>query len=383
MSTDEYKTLPRAEYETRWEKAKKLLLDKGLDIILVMEPYNYNYFTGASPSFSYTRSTIFFLTKEGRKVVLVHEFVQESTRRETWIDDVRIYRDLVRAPVGEMKGIVMELGLPSGKIGAELGYEQRLGIPYSDFLALQRDLPDATFVDASDVLWKIRMVKSSEEIKRLRKASMITSEAFETLFEHAERGMTEIEFSRLFLQDMSKRGASNPWCFVSSGPYNYSLTSAKPTRHKLREGNTVWIDGGCSFEGYWSDFCRNASVGKPSDKQVQLHSTIVEITSSMLETLKPGARVSEICKNTEANIAKRGLELTFRAGRLGHGIGLMLTEPPHMASYDQTVLEPNMVVTVEPGFVTEYGCFQNEQDVLITKNGHEVLSKAGSALRRI
>lgn len=374
--------MPKAEYGRRWSRAVEALCERNIDLLFVTDPYNFNYFTGASPTFSYTRTNIFLLAKDGRKVVLVHEFAAESTRRETWIDDVRTYKGLQRAPLDDLGNLISELG-PTSKIAAELGYEQRLGMSLNDFLNLQRGLENAEFSDSSDLIWKIRLKKSPEEVKRLKMASKITSEAYESTFERAKPMMSEIEVSKSFFHEITDRGGSNPWCFISSGPYNYTVISGGPTKRKLMKGNIVWIDGGCSFGGYWSDFCRNAVVGKPSEKQKLLHTTIVKITNNLVKAFKPGARISEIANDCEQDTISRGMKLTFNAGRLGHGIGLMLTEPPHIANYDRTVLEPGMVVTAEPGFVTEYGCFQNEQDVLITDDGHEVLSKATTDLHVI
>lgn len=195
--------------------------------------------------------------------------------------------------------------------------------------------------------------------------------------------MTEKEIGDIFTSTITKRGGTHPWCFINSGPYNYDVISGAPTNHQVHKGNILWIDGGCTYRGYNSDFCRIAVMGKPSEKQTTMHSTTLQLTELCIEAIRPGVKASDIARLCTVELERRGLDLTFRAGRLGHGIGLMLTEPPHIANYDSTVLEPGMIITIEPGFVTDYGVFQAEENVLVTSDGFEILSTANTELVNI
>ena len=383
MSESEYKSFPRLEYEKRWSRAQEQMEKERLDALFITEPLNYNYFGGASPSFSYARWTIVVFPKDGKPTLIAHQFVEESTRRETWIENIKIYKSLAEAPMDEIKQVFKEHGLTKGKVGTELGYEQRYGMSYNDFLKLKKTLPQVKFVDASSTFWKLRMIKSEAEAALLRKSCEVTSQAYEECFETIEEGMTEKEVEKTFLSAMANRGATRPWCFINSSPINYPVISGAPTIQKLKKGNTVWIDGGCNYGGYWSDFCRVGSVGKASEKQRKMHETTLKLTHLCIDMIKPRVKVAEIAKVCEKEAKKMGVELTFRAGRYGHGIGLMLTEPPHIATYDRTVLEPGMTITIEPGFVTNYGVFQNEENILVTQKGHEILSKASTGLHQI
>ncbi len=383
MNSSDYKSFPRSEYESRWKKARELMEKEHLDALFITEPLNYNYFGGASPSFSYARWTIIVLPRKGQPVLMAHEFVEESTRRETWIENVKIYKNLKETPVDLIKQVFEELKLTDAKIGAELGSEQRLGLAYNEFLRLKQASPKTNFVDASNVFWRMRMIKSNAEAGLLEKTCEITSQAYEECFQSIKAGMTEKEVEKIFVSAMTLRGATRPWCFINSGPSNYRVISGSPTNQKLKKGNTIWIDGGCNYGGYWSDFCRIASIGPASEKQNKMHKTTLQLTEMCVNMIKPKVEVSEIADACDKELEKNGLEMTFRAGRMGHGIGLMLTEPPHIASYDKTVLEPGMTITIEPGFVTDCGVFQLEQNILVTANGHEILSKASTELHMV
>jgi Xaa-Pro aminopeptidase len=323
------------------------------------------------------------LPREQKPVIIAHEFVEESTRRETWVQDVRLYHHLIEGHLPLIQSVFDDLALVDGRIGAELGFEQRLGLSYTDFQTIRQELPNVTFMDASHLFWKLRMVKSLAEIQLVRKACQITSKAFQVCFESIATGMTEREIGDIYRGSITKLGGTHPWCFISSGPYNYDVISGAPTSRQLHKGNILWIDGGCKYLGYNSDFCRIAAIGKPSVKQQTMYSTTLQLTDLCIMAVKPGVKASDIANICALELKRQGLELTFRAGRLGHGIGLMLTEPPHIAEYDSTVLEPGMIITIEPGFVTDYGVFQAEENVLVTPDGFEILSTANTALLRI
>jgi Xaa-Pro aminopeptidase len=98
---------------------------------------------------------------------------------------------------------------------------------------------------------------------------------------------------------------------------------------------------------------------------------------------RPGALARDLAVACGAEATRLDLDFTFEAGRLGHGVGLMSTEPPHIAIYDDTVLESGMVITLEPGVVNEQGTFIAEQNFVVTPDGAEVLSLANRELRRI
>lgn len=378
-----YQFFPYSEYTQRWHRAQEVMRKNDLDALLITEPFNYHYFSGSTPSFSYARCNVMVIPQERKPVIIAHEFVEESTQRETWVKDIRLYENLIEGHIPEIINVFQDLALDDGRIGAEMGFEQRLGLSYNDFQAMKHKLSHVTFADASSLFWELRMVKSTAEIQCARKACHITSEAFHVCFESITTGMTEKEIGDIFTSTITKLGGTHPWCFINSGPYNYDVISGAPTNHQVHKGNILWIDGGCNYLGYNSDFCRIAAIGKPSEKQQAMYSKTLQLTDLCIKSVKPRVTASDIAHICAFELERLGLELTFRAGRLGHGIGLMLTEPPHIANYDSTILEPGMIITIEPGFVTDYGVFQAEENVLVTPEGFEILSTANTELVHI
>src|SRR5262249_22327061 len=113
------------------------------------------------------------------------------------------------------------------------------------------------------------------------------------------------------------------------------------------------------WAGFSSDFSRAAVISTPSSEQAEAHQAICEITRAAVALVTPGRPVSEIAAYCEGEIARLGIpppsSVSGLAGRVGHGLGLSTTEPPSLARDDPTVLEAGMVVTIEPGFATDFG----------------------------
>jgi Xaa-Pro aminopeptidase len=175
-------------------------------------------------------------------------------------------------------------------------------------------------------------------------------------------------------------GAGDRFIVITSGPGNYDLPSKPPERRAIHSGDMLWIDAGCTVTGYWSDYSRAGVVGGPTPQQQAAHEAICGITRQAVEMVRPGVKCSDIGRFCNEQVARLPFPITSDisglAARAGHGIGLALTELPHVADYDDTVLGPGMIITIEPGVATEYGTFHVEENVLVTPAGREVLSAA-------
>jgi len=382
-----YLEFPAAEMARRMDNAQVLLGQSDLQGLLITAEANYYYFTGYRPHTSwstFTRPAYLFISKEHAPVLLVQVFAFPEAQSRSAVADVRYFDDVTGSPTSVVVDTLNELGMAQGVVGCELGYEQRLGVSYESFEDLKSQCPGVRFVDAAEILWKLRMVKLPSEIAYMREANQITSRAIEACFDEAHEGMSEREISRRMMELMLKMGATAPgFVIICSGPSNYARTSARATDRSLRRGDMLWLDVGVEHHGYWTDFCRAGVVGGPSAEQQRLQTIVHEATMDACRSIGPGVPVAEVAKECMAGLEKRGMPASFECGRLGHGIGLMSTEPPSVILADSTVLEPGMVINVEPGLVVESGVFVVEEDVLVTEAGYEVMSGASRALHDI
>jgi Xaa-Pro aminopeptidase len=199
--------------------------------------------------------------------------------------------------------------------------------------------------------------------------------------------MTESDVARLMRVTSLEAGGSDPWVLITSGPGSYDLATKLPSCRCLERGDFVWMDAGCAVAGYWSDFGRAGVVGGASTEQREAQARIHEITMLGVEMVWPGVTTGEIARRCNAEMARLELPITSSisglAARIGHGLGLMPTELPHVAEEDETVLAPGMVITVEPGVGTAYGLFHVEENVVVTEQGYEILSQSPRELATI
>ncbi|MBV9358639.1 MAG: aminopeptidase P family protein, partial [Chloroflexi bacterium] len=146
----------------------------------------------------------------------------------------------------------------------------------------------------------------------------------------------------------------------------------------------VWMDAGCTVGGYWSDYSRAAVVGPPSAAQREAQALVHEATMAGVRLIRPGVPIGEIAAACEQRLAHFPFRITSSisglAGRVGHGIGLDATEPPHVSASNHAPLTVGMVISVEPGVATEDGLFHVEENVAVLEDGYEILSVAGREL---
>ncbi|MCU1492056.1 MAG: family metallopeptidase [Acidimicrobiaceae bacterium] len=350
----------------------------GLDALLLLSGPNLSYFSGY-PSVERTPARPFFLLvpEHGDLALVVHSGRAFEARRFSWVGDVRVYTRLGVPPAEELGRLLLDRGLGDSAVGMELSRELRLDLDYLGFEEFRAALAPARVVDGSPAIWEARMRKSPDEIEAIRSACEHTSAAYELTFSSLEPGMTEESARRVMLAQLASR-AGNGWAVITSGAGNYDLATGPGTSRELEPGDMVWLDAGCSMSGFCSDFSRAAVIGGPSPEQLDAQAVISAITRHAVSLAVPGAPVSEIAAFCEEAIGQLRLPLTSSvsglAGRVGHGLGLSTTEPPSLSLDDDAVLEAGMVVTIEPGFATDFGIFHVEQNVVVTGGGPNVLS---------
>ena len=170
------------------------------------------------------------------------------------------YERLSAAPVAELSALLRERNLFGRRIGAELGFEQRIGLPFAEFERIRSELAPTQFVDAADIFWRLRMVKAPWDLDALRLACRITAGAYEATFRATRSGQQERDvLQRLAIEHM-RGGGGTGWGIVTSGPGNYDTVLGSGSDRILEPGDMVWMDGGCCVDGLWSDFGRGGVV---------------------------------------------------------------------------------------------------------------------------
>ncbi|MFT4038391.1 MAG: Xaa-Pro peptidase family protein, partial [Thermomicrobiales bacterium] len=316
---------PAAEYRERYARLQPALADIGADALLVTDEASFNYFTGyiaAHPWASYSRNLIAILPRESPPLLIVPASLEGQAREQTWIADIRTYETIGAAPVAEMAAAFRDRGLAAARIGAELGYEQRLGISPLDYARLQDGLPQATFVDAAPAIWSLRMRKSPVEVAALREAAHITDVAMAQFFTELTPAMTERDMTRRLGVLLLEGGADRiDWIMITSGAGQYHRTFGVPRPRRLEPGDMVWLDVSAVVDGYRADYDRSAVLGGPTPEQERLQAIVHAATQAGIAAIGPGLPVAGVVEAVNAVLTGAGFA-PRDSGRIGHGLGL-------------------------------------------------------------
>jgi len=368
------------EYPGRIARARELMKVYDLAGLMLTAGSNLVYFIGASgplAGHNGSRPSIYLLPLEGDPVLIVQDG-PSIVARATGIVDIRPYTRLSHLPKDTLMKAMRDRHLLHGKIGAELGGEMSLDLPFGEFARFQEEIPMVEFIDASPLLWELRRVKSEAEISRIARACEITSQSYEMTFKAVRPGMTENQVEQIHRMNMMALGGGTPWSMILSGSGNYDLIGKNGVDRIIEPGDLIWIDSGCAVEGYWSDFSRAGVVGGPTPQQEEAQQRIHEITMLGVNMVRPGISAKEIAARCYEALEAFDFPITSSiaklAARVGHGIGLDITELPSINQEDPAILEPGMVISIEPGIATEFGTFHIEENVLVAQDGHRLLS---------
>ncbi len=387
MGHPEYSPFPVSEYEGRIAKARQLMEESGIDALVLTSKENVVYFAGIQ--------TIGWDSKHRPLIVVVprdpscpvHMVLAESlyyvARESSWVDELRPWGGWMEGasedPIAGAFRVLQDLGLASGTLALELGYGQRMGMSQEDYCKLVEGLPEAKLVDGSELIWELRMIKSPLEIEALRKACAATTSAFEKGFSALRPGMREKELAGIMFAEMARHTDERPgFMMVRSGPRKYRMANVLAFDKPMTPGELVVVDSGAVYKDYWADFMRMSSIGEPTKEQRRFFDATLESQQAGVDKLAPGVTAHDIFSACNDVLVAHGLADYVTFERLGHGVGLDMHEPPSMARGSELVIQPGMVLTVEPVFWDrpdgKVGNFALEDVVVVTEEGHEVLS---------
>ena len=260
---------------------------------------------------------------------------------------------------------------------ATIGIERRfLGI--EAFEKLQRLLPEATFRDVLGLFDELRMVKTEEEIRRMRIVATATQEAYRAALKCVQPGMTGLDFEHIFGAEHYRHGVRHEWLHTMIGPLGTDVVGPNPS--PFTPGQTVCIDGGASYRNYQSDLCMLLSMGEPSSELLTVYNGMRRAMDAVLGSLRPGVAIGAIFETGNSLLEREGLE-SYLQGYIGHGVGRNVHEEPVLGVGSERVLEKGMALSIE--FSTrrpEWGAIGLEDGVVITDDGYEDLSTFGREL---
>ncbi len=228
---------------------------------------------------------------------------------------------------------------------------------------------------------RLRAVKTSEEIDKIKRAQKIAEAGFEHILNYIKVGRTEKEIQLELDYFMLKNGAEAlSFDTIALTGSSTSMPHGVPSERKVQSGDFVLLDFGAVYDGYHSDMTRTVAVGQPSDKMREVYDIVLAAQKNALAKIKAGMTGSACDSLARTLIKLKGYGENF-GHSLGHGVGLEIHEAPTASHKSTDILESGMVVTVEPGIYIagEFGV-RIEDFVVIGENGCENLTNAPKEL---
>ena len=370
------------EFATRTKLVQARMAEQNLGGLLLMSEPDVRYFTGFHTLFwqSPTRPWFVFVPIDGKPIAVIPE-IGAALMRQSWLDDVRTWS----APAPDDDGITLltELLQPLASSGQPLGvmkgHETTLRMPLGDWERLNKALPGLQIKDATGLVQGLRMVKSSAEIEKLAHICGIGSAAFAVVPEFAVTGKPLEDVFREFRRTAIGCGADDaPYVVGAADQGGYVDVISPPSREPLRSGDVLMMDTGCTWDGYFCDFDRNWAINQADDDAKRAYDVLWRATQAGIEAAKPGNTCRDLYFAMSAIIAEldtSGGQDDGNVGRLGHGLGMQLTEQPSHAAFDHTLLQENMVLTIEPSLSYGDGLMMvHEENIVVGPAGATLLT---------
>ena len=382
-------SISEGEYKRRIERVRKILAKGKLDALYLTNATSMFYLTGYS-FISTERPAALVIPLDGKITFLGPLLEKDHVPLETRIiEDVRTYLDYPgeKHPIKYFAEFLKEMGLARKRMGTDSkagasgmwGYK---GQP------LTKELREAKFLDAGELIPSMRLVKSEEEIALMRESAKWANLAQTLLQEYVADGSWDVEVALAATQEasaiMKKTLGPEYVPLRSTYPVNAGFRgqigemSAIPhstaTPRTIRKGDVIIGEVTVDMGGYSCELERTMIFGKPTTKQRRYFNVMVEAMEAAFRTFKLGAKCSDIDKATIAVFKKAGFAHLVKH-HTGHGLGLEGHEPPWLDVGNDELLRSGIIVSCEPGiYETGFAGFRHSDTVLVTEEGAELLT---------
>ncbi len=337
----------------------------GLDAILVTERVNYCYLTG----FTGTRG---YLLVSGSDACLFTDFryTQQAVEQTGGLD----VKEIGSRWVEDMHRYLTEKKI------RELGLEKEY-ISYQLYSLFHEKWPDINVRPEEKLTASLRVIKDDGEVRAIQQSVDLADQAFQYILGELKPGLREKDIElklEYFMRSAGAKGSAFD-IIVASGERG-ALPHGVASDKEMKQGEMVTMDFGCILHGYCSDITRTVFLGKAGKREKEIYRLVQEGQKMGVAAVRPGIRGEEADDVVRDFFAAAGHKAHFGHG-LGHGVGMEVHEAPRLAPGAKEVLQPGMVVTVEPGiYIQGFGGVRIEDMVLVTEEGCRILTKSSKDL---
>jgi Xaa-Pro dipeptidase len=366
------------EYESRIEKARKLMSENRIEAIYLEGGAGLRYFAGIRWGRS-ERMLAAVIPAKGEIAYVCPGFEEQRFREQMILgQDVRAWEE-DESPYQLVAQIFRDRGIRSGRVGIEES------VRFFLFDGIRKEAPNLEFVSADPVTVPCRVIKSPAEIALMQRANDITVAAYKVCFSMLEEGMSQDELRALSSRVYKSLGVQGGTDFQFGASTAFPHGS-KELQH-LREGDVIVTDSVCNVEGYHSDISRTIVFGEPTARQRKVWDLEHRAQAAAFAAAQVGVPCEDVDAAARQVITDAGFGPDYQVPglphRTGHGIGLEIHEWVHLVRGNQTPIAPGMCFTNEP-MIAIYGEFgvRLEDCMYITQDGPRFFSQPSPAIDR-
>ncbi|OIJ16861.1 Xaa-Pro dipeptidase [Anaerobacillus alkalilacustris] len=343
----------------RLTKLRETLKKNEIEGILIASNYNRRYITGFTGT-----AGVALITETEAKFITDFRYVEQASEQAVDFEIVQHKALLVDELATQIKNMGIE----------KLGFE-KCHVSFAQYEEYKDWFENVTLVPTSGIIENLRLIKDEQEIKILKEAAKIADAAFDHIIKYIKPGLTELDVSNELEFFMRKQGAeSSSFDIIVASGLRSALPHGVASSKVIQTGELVTLDFGAYYKGYCSDITRTVAVGKPSSDLEKIYYTVLEAQIKGMKEIKAGLTGKEADDIIRDFISQKGYGEYF-GHSTGHGLGMEVHEGPGLSKKSETVLQPGMVVTVEPGiYISGVGGTRIEDDTVITKDGNDTLT---------
>lgn len=351
------------------ERIQSFLKSNNIDAAFITSPDNVFYFTGFRSN-PHERLLGVLIFKDAVPFIICPQMEVPDALATGWTGDIVGHQDTENAwdtvvqTIQNKVGVINSLAIEK----AHLTVERQEAI-------LER-IPAIQISRIDEAINKLRVIKTEDELVNMRKAAELADFAIEVGCKEIAEGKTELEILNAIENAVKEKGGYQMSfdTMVLSGPKTAS-PHGNPGDRKIQKGDFILFDLGVVYNGYCSDITRTVSFGEPTEEKREVYETVRRAEEAAVNAVKPGVTAMELDKIARDVITDAGYGEYF-THRLGHGLGISVHEFPSITGVNEMELETGMVFTIEPGiYHPDITGVRIEDDVVVTENGVEVLTK--------
>ena len=376
----------------RMARLRQGMREQQVDALVCMKPQSAFYLSGFNPIL-FSHPVVAILPLEGELTILVHALRDDHARQSAWASDIRLFgawstkKSMGPDWLAALQSILEEKGVLTGTLGVDGDF-----LPLERLRQFEQRFARARLKDASGLIMRARMVKDPAEIEAMRASCRLADTGMQAALGVVGAGKTERQVAVEAMVAMNRAWASGYpehevgsfgsleggvhnalWSFCLAGDH-ILVNADNPSHRVIAEGEIAWTFVGAACSGMHSENERSVAIGKLSDEKRRAFDAVLEINQVLYPAVRPGVSFADLF-----GVAKRAYERlgygVYLPGRIGHGIGLGPHEEPSISPREELLLEPGMIVTIEPNLrIPEWGGLQHSDTVLITDAGFDFLT---------